>query len=85
MPKTTLGTERLGMTDLEVSPIAFGTWQLGGEWGSSTRTRESRRSARRASSASTSSTPRRATASAPLSGCSAGRFATTSTTAAKRW
>ncbi len=24
---------RLGMTDLEVSPIAFGTWQLGGEWG----------------------------------------------------
>jgi aryl-alcohol dehydrogenase-like predicted oxidoreductase len=24
---------RLGMTELEVSPIAFGTWQLGGEWG----------------------------------------------------
>jgi aryl-alcohol dehydrogenase-like predicted oxidoreductase len=24
---------RLGMTDLEVFPIAFGTWQLGGEWG----------------------------------------------------
>lgn len=24
---------RLGRTDLEVSPIAFGTWQLGGEWG----------------------------------------------------
>jgi aryl-alcohol dehydrogenase-like predicted oxidoreductase len=24
---------RLGMTDLRVSPIAFGTWQLGGEWG----------------------------------------------------
>ena len=24
---------RLGMSDLEVSPIAFGTWQLGGEWG----------------------------------------------------
>jgi aryl-alcohol dehydrogenase-like predicted oxidoreductase len=24
---------RLGMTDLEVSPISFGTWQLGGEWG----------------------------------------------------
>jgi aryl-alcohol dehydrogenase-like predicted oxidoreductase len=24
---------RLGMTGLEVSPIAFGTWQLGGEWG----------------------------------------------------
>ena len=33
MPKTTLGTVRLGMTDLQVSPIAFGTWQLGGEWG----------------------------------------------------
>jgi aryl-alcohol dehydrogenase-like predicted oxidoreductase len=26
-------TVRLGITDLEVSPIAFGTWQLGGEWG----------------------------------------------------
>jgi aryl-alcohol dehydrogenase-like predicted oxidoreductase len=24
----------LGKTDLKVSPIAFGTWQLGGEWGS---------------------------------------------------
>jgi len=24
---------RLGMTGLDVSPIAFGTWQLGGEWG----------------------------------------------------
>ena len=23
----------LGMTGLKVSPIAFGTWQLGGEWG----------------------------------------------------
>jgi aryl-alcohol dehydrogenase-like predicted oxidoreductase len=28
-----LSAVRLGMTDLEVSPIAFGTWQLGGEWG----------------------------------------------------
>jgi aryl-alcohol dehydrogenase-like predicted oxidoreductase len=25
---------RLGKTDLEVSPIAFGTWAYGGEWGS---------------------------------------------------
>jgi aryl-alcohol dehydrogenase-like predicted oxidoreductase len=25
-------TERLGMTDLQVSPITFGTWQLGGDW-----------------------------------------------------
>jgi aryl-alcohol dehydrogenase-like predicted oxidoreductase len=24
---------RLGMTDLHVFPIAFGTWQLGGDWG----------------------------------------------------
>jgi aryl-alcohol dehydrogenase-like predicted oxidoreductase len=24
---------RLGMTELEVSPICFGTWQLGGDWG----------------------------------------------------
>jgi aryl-alcohol dehydrogenase-like predicted oxidoreductase len=29
----TLGRVRLGMTELEVSPIAFGTWELGGEWG----------------------------------------------------
>ncbi len=28
-----LSAVRLGLTDLEVSPIAFGTWQLGGEWG----------------------------------------------------
>jgi aryl-alcohol dehydrogenase-like predicted oxidoreductase len=28
-----MNTITLGMTDLEVSPIAFGTWQLGGEWG----------------------------------------------------
>ena len=27
-------TVTLGMTDLKVSPIAFGAWQLGGEWGS---------------------------------------------------
>src|SRR4051812_35187171 len=27
-------TTRLGLTDLQVSRIAFGTWQLGGEWGS---------------------------------------------------
>src|ERR671919_444389 len=33
MTTSTLTTVRLGMTDLEVSPIAFGTWQLGGEWG----------------------------------------------------
>jgi aryl-alcohol dehydrogenase-like predicted oxidoreductase len=25
---------RLGRTELQVSPIAFGTWQLGGDWGS---------------------------------------------------
>jgi aryl-alcohol dehydrogenase-like predicted oxidoreductase len=33
MTTATLNRARLGMTDLEVSPIAFGTWQLGGEWG----------------------------------------------------
>jgi aryl-alcohol dehydrogenase-like predicted oxidoreductase len=30
----TLEYVRLGMTELSVSPIAFGTWELGGEWGS---------------------------------------------------
>jgi aryl-alcohol dehydrogenase-like predicted oxidoreductase len=29
----TLNT-KLGMTGLEVFPIAFGAWELGGEWGS---------------------------------------------------
>src|ERR671919_2273013 len=33
MTTTTVNTVRLGTTGLEVSPIAFGTWQLGGEWG----------------------------------------------------
>ncbi len=33
MTSETLTRVRLGMTDLEVSPIAFGTWELGGEWG----------------------------------------------------
>jgi aryl-alcohol dehydrogenase-like predicted oxidoreductase len=33
MGQRSLSVVRLGMTDLEVSPIAFGTWQLGGEWG----------------------------------------------------
>jgi aryl-alcohol dehydrogenase-like predicted oxidoreductase len=31
--ETLTDTVRLGMTDLRVTPIAFGTWQLGGEWG----------------------------------------------------
>jgi aryl-alcohol dehydrogenase-like predicted oxidoreductase len=34
MATSTLKTVRLGMTDLQASRIAFGTWQLGGEWGS---------------------------------------------------
>ena len=33
MTTTTHKTVKLGMTDLEVSRIAFGAWQLGGEWG----------------------------------------------------
>ena len=28
-----MNTTRLGTTELQVSPIAFGTWQIGGEWG----------------------------------------------------
>jgi len=28
-----MDTTWLGLTDLQVFPIAFGTWQLGGEWG----------------------------------------------------
>ncbi|HUA12535.1 MAG TPA: aldo/keto reductase [Solirubrobacteraceae bacterium] len=34
MTTETLEHVRLGMTELSVSPIAFGTWELGGEWGS---------------------------------------------------
>jgi aryl-alcohol dehydrogenase-like predicted oxidoreductase len=33
MSTSTVNTVTLGMTGLKVSPIAFGTWQLGGEWG----------------------------------------------------
>ncbi len=33
MTATAQHTVRLGVTELEVSPIAFGTWQVGGEWG----------------------------------------------------
>ena len=29
-----MDTIRLGLTELEVTRIAFGTWQIGGEWGS---------------------------------------------------
>jgi aryl-alcohol dehydrogenase-like predicted oxidoreductase len=29
-----MNTVTLGMTGLEVTPVALGTWQLGGEWGS---------------------------------------------------
>jgi aryl-alcohol dehydrogenase-like predicted oxidoreductase len=28
-----MGLVRLGMTNLRVTPIAYGTWQFGGEWG----------------------------------------------------
>jgi len=33
MTTSTLHPVTLGMTDLKVSPVAFGTWELGGEWG----------------------------------------------------
>ena len=33
MSTTILNPVTLGMTGLEVSPVAFGTWQLAGEWG----------------------------------------------------
>ena len=33
MTPSILNPVTLGMTGLEVSPVAFGTWQLGGEWG----------------------------------------------------
>jgi aryl-alcohol dehydrogenase-like predicted oxidoreductase len=33
MTANTLTPVTLGMTRLKVSPVAFGTWQLGGEWG----------------------------------------------------
>ncbi len=34
MASTSISTRvRLGRSELRVSPIAFGTWQLGGEWG----------------------------------------------------
>jgi aryl-alcohol dehydrogenase-like predicted oxidoreductase len=33
MTISSLDPVMLGMTDLKVSPVAFGTWQLGGDWG----------------------------------------------------
>ena len=33
MTTSVLNPVTLGMTALKVSPVAFGTWQLGGEWG----------------------------------------------------
>ena len=33
MSTSILNPVTLGMTGIEVSPVAFGTWQLGGEWG----------------------------------------------------
>jgi aryl-alcohol dehydrogenase-like predicted oxidoreductase len=33
MTTTRVDTVKLGMTDLEVFPVAFGAWELGGEWG----------------------------------------------------
>src|SRR5271155_5904649 len=33
MTTSILNPVTLGMTSLKVSPVAFGTWQLGGEWG----------------------------------------------------
>ena len=33
MTTSVLSPVILGMTNLKVSPVAFGTWQLGGEWG----------------------------------------------------
>ncbi len=33
MSSSILNPVTLGTTGLEVSPVAFGTWQLGGEWG----------------------------------------------------
>ena len=33
MMKKDLERTRLGRSNLEVSRIAFGTWQLGGDWG----------------------------------------------------
>src|SRR3954469_24147791 len=33
MATSSMNTVTLGRTGLEVFPIAFGTWQLGGEWG----------------------------------------------------
>ena len=77
-------TVTLGMTDLKVSRIAFGAWELGGEWGSFDENAATATIRYAASAASPSSTPRRRTASAPPNGSSAGRCVTISTSAARR-
>jgi aryl-alcohol dehydrogenase-like predicted oxidoreductase len=52
---------RLGKTELQVSPIAFGTWSFGGDWGRFDTDEADARSAVRSSSGSRCSTPHRAT------------------------
>ena len=78
MTTETLEYVRLGMTELSVSLIAFGTWELGGEWGSFDEEKgiEAIRDARELGV--NPSTGPKATASAPPRGCWGGRYATIS-------
>ena len=75
-------TITLGRSELEVSRIAFGTWQLGGEWGS-VDADEAKAAIRHAIDlGSASSTPPRRTDSEPPNGCSARPFVRNSTATA---
>ena len=80
----TMDTVTLGGSGLEVSPIAFGTWQLSSAWGGFDERETTAAIHYAREQGSTSSTPRRPTGSASPSGRSAGCCATTSTTGATR-
>ena len=70
-----MDTIRLGRTGLAVSRIAFGTWQLGGDWGRFDESAAVAAIHRARELGGTSSTPRRPTGSAHPSGCWAPRCA----------
>ena len=74
----TMKTTTLGKSGLHVSRIAFGTWQLGGDWGAFDENAAIETIRQDLTLASTSLTPRRATDSALRRASSARRCAPSS-------
>jgi hypothetical protein len=61
--KGALPKRRLGRTDMQITPVGFGAWAIGGgDWAVGWGAQDDKRSATRSSAASTGSTPQRSTA-----------------------